>query len=283
LHLSKIQKSYEQASLLYDLFWQKQKDASLHFGYWDAHTKNLSQALALHKTKLIEFAEIKEVSKVLDMGCGVGGGAFFLAENYHAEVLGVNISTAQLKEARIYAEKKGLQEKVRFLEADYLHTDLPDNSYDLIWAVESFFHCIDKEAFIQEAFRLLKPQGKLVMADYFIKNQTKTAKDKKLMDTWFEGFHIPNMFNEKLIRDTAEYIGFKSAKFKDVSQQVLPSSKRLYQLGNLGSIAGKSIQWLPKSILKKLPFQLAHTKATVAQYQALKNGLWQYGFVCMEN
>ena len=281
MHLSKIQKSYEQASLLYDLFWQKQKAASLHFGYWDGQTKNLSQALALHKTKLIEFAEVEKVSKALDMGCGVGGGAFFLVENYQVEVVGVNISAAQINEAKENAKKKGLQERVRFLEADYLYTDLPDNTFDLVWAVESFFHCFDKEAFLKEVFRLLKPKGKLVMADYFIKNRAKAAKDKQLIDTWFEGFHIPYLLNEKELREIGEGIGFKSVRFKEVSQQVLPSSKRLYQLGRLGSIAGKSIQWLPKSILEKLPFQLTHTKATIAQYQALKNALWQYGFVCL--
>ena len=281
MHLESIQKSYEQASLLYDLFWAKRKSASLHFGYWKDDTKHLREALTLHKKKLTVFAKIPQNANILDMGCGVGGAAIFLAENFNAQVTGVNISAAQLKEAKENVQKAGLQKQVSFLQADYLKTSLSNGTYDVIWAVESFFHCEDKTAFLQEAHRLLKPKGKLVLADYFLTDLAKTEKDKALLSTWFNGFHIPNLLKVNNIEAESKAVGFSCWQYENISEAVSPSSKRLYQLGKLGTFSGQLIKWLPNYILDKLPFNLAHTRATVAQYKALKKGLWQYGFLWM--
>jgi cyclopropane fatty-acyl-phospholipid synthase-like methyltransferase len=282
MHLTEIRKSYEQADWLYRLFWHKQTAASLHFGYWEDSTKNLSEALNLHKQKLFSFANIGQNIKVLDMGCGVGGGAFFLAENYQAQVTGINISSSQLNEASLHAKKRGLQEKVTFIEADYLHSQLPEATFDIVWAVESFFHCADKTAFIKEAYRLLKPNGKLVLADYFLAKPAIDLTEIEILKTWFAGFHIPDLLSFKALEKIAKEAGFKTTNFENVSKQVMPSAKRLYQLGKLGTLVGSLIQWLPDALLAKLPFQIAHTKATVAQYKALQKELWHYGFVCLE-
>jgi len=281
MHLDSIQKSYEQAGLLYDLFWAKRKSASLHFGYWDDGTKNLQDALKLHKQQLADFAEMSRNAKVLDMGCGVGGAAIFLANNFNSQVTGVNISSSQLKEAENNVQKAGLQNQILFLEVDYLNTKLPSENFDVLWAVESFFHCEDKIAFLKEAYRLLKPDGKLILADYFLTGLSKSKQDMQVLATWFEGFHIPNLLNIENLEVETKKVGFCSYEYKDISRAVMPSSKRLCQLGRLGTLSGQLIKWLPNSILDKLPFNLAHTKATVAQYKALKKGLWQYGFCWM--
>lgn len=277
-----VQKSYEQASLLYDLFWAKRKMASLHFGYWEDNTQRLDEALSLHKKKLAGFAQIPMKAKVLDMGCGVGGGAIFLAKECQAEVIGVNISSTQLQEAKRNVVKVGLENQISFIQADYLNTELPTNSFDVIWAVESFFHCEDKEAFLKEAFRLLKPNGKLVLADYFLSKLPKTSKHQKLLSTWFKGFHIPNLLHIDELESQVNTAGFSGYQYRNVSQNVMPSSRRLYQLGRLGTLTGYLVSWLPDGILEKLPFNIAHTKATVAQYKALKQGLWEYGFLYMD-
>ncbi|MEM1136606.1 MAG: methyltransferase domain-containing protein [Bacteroidota bacterium] len=279
MHLKQVKLSYEKADLLYQLFWRKNKESSLHFGYWEKETSNLSDALLTHKKRLAEMMNIPKEANILDMGCGVGGAAFYLAKEFNAKVTGVNISSKQLYEAKEKANRLALENQVKFLETDYLSTGLHDNSFDVIWAVESFFHCEDKNTFIQEAYRLLKPNGILAIADYFTGKKTITKKEQKLLDDWFRGFHIPYLISSVEFKRLANEACFSQVIYKNVSKEVMPSSARLHLLGKLGLLTAFPLKILPKSIRQKLPFQEAHALATVRQYQALKKNLWEYGFM----
>ncbi|UZR94369.1 class I SAM-dependent methyltransferase [Chondrinema litorale] len=277
--LKEIDHSYKRANFLYSLFWDKNSSSSIHFGYWDKSIKNHSQALQLHKEKLSEMANISKQAKVLDMGCGVGGGAFFLAQKFNAQVTGLNICSTQLKEARQKAKRLNVDSQVNFLELDYLHSQLENDTFDVIWATESFFHCDDKTKFIQECYRLLKPRGVLLIADYFISRQPDNAKETSLMNNWFDGFHIPYLLSRDQFESEIAIAGFDEFHYKDVSENVVPSSNRLFLLGYIGVIAAFPLRIFPKNIRKQLPFQERHALSTKCQHKALKKGLWEYGFV----
>ena len=277
--IDQISNSYENADLLYRLFWNKNSESSLHFGYWKKETKNLKEALLLHKLKLSQFAEIPINAKILDMGCGVGGGAFFLATKFNAKVTGINISKKQLDEARKKAVKLNLTNQINFLQLDYLTSPFDNDSFDVIWAVESFFHCIDKSRFIKECYRLLKPGGILLIADYFASKLPETDYEKVLMKNWFKGFHIPNLLSEIEFENEVARVGFDEFHYKNVSEYVLPSSKKLHLLGAIGVITAMPLRILPERIRQRLPFQEMHARATVCQHKALQMKLWEYGFI----
>ncbi|MBT31057.1 MAG: hypothetical protein CMO01_15480 [Thalassobius sp.] len=277
--LKEIDHSYKRAHFLYSLFWDKNSSSSIHYGYWEKNTKNHSESLQLHKVKLSEMATIPKNAKVLDMGCGVGGAAFFLANKFDAAVTGLNICNTQLKEARQKAKRFQLEEQVNFLELDYLHSNLNDNTFDVIWATESFFHCDDKTRFIQECYRMLKPKGVLLIADYFISKPPANQKEADLMSNWFEGYHIPYLQSREEFEAEVAKAGFDEFHYQNVSKNVLPSSSRLYVLGTLGVIAAFPLRLIPSKIRKQLPFQERHALSTICQHKALKKGLWEYGFV----
>ena len=102
-------------------------------------------------------------SRVLDVGCGIGGSARILAQDYGLEVLGISISPAQVKRATELTPP-GLA--CRFQVMDALDLQLPDQSFDAVWSVEAGPHMPDKQRYADELLRVLRPKGRLAVADW---------------------------------------------------------------------------------------------------------------------
>jgi MPBQ/MSBQ methyltransferase len=103
-------------------------------------------------------------SRVLDVGCGIGGSARILAAHYGFDVLAISISPAQIARARELtpADPPGC----RFAVMDALCLDLPDHGFDAVWSVEAGPHMPDKQRYADEMLRVLKPGGLVVVADW---------------------------------------------------------------------------------------------------------------------
>ena len=102
-------------------------------------------------------------SKVLDVGCGIGGSARILAQDYGLDVLGISISPAQVARATALTPD-GLN--CRFAVMDALDLQLCDQSFDGVWSVEAGPHMPNKQKYADELLRVLKPGGTLAVADW---------------------------------------------------------------------------------------------------------------------
>ena len=102
-------------------------------------------------------------STVLDVGCGIGGSARILASDYGFQVLGISISPAQIARATALTPA-GL--RCRFAVMDALALEVADASIDAVWSVEACPHMPDKQRYADELLRVLKPGGRLAVADW---------------------------------------------------------------------------------------------------------------------
>ena len=104
-------------------------------------------------------------SRLLDVGCGIGGSARILARDYGFEVLGISISPAQIARATALTPPE-LAPRCRFAVMDALALDLPDHGFDAVWSVEAGPHMPDKQRYADELLRVLRPGGVLAVADW---------------------------------------------------------------------------------------------------------------------
>jgi len=111
---------------------------------------------------------IPEPGSLVDLGCGVGGTLFHLAESFpESRLHGVTISRRQVELAdRLRGSRKG-GERCRFLHGDF-HSLALDLEADVVVAVESFVHSTSPEAFLHSAEAHLRPGGLLFVVDDFL-------------------------------------------------------------------------------------------------------------------
>ncbi len=100
--------------------------------------------------------------KIVDLGTGTGSAALAFAAR-GAEVTGVDISAAQLKEARAAAAEQKID--ASFVEAPAEDTGLEEHVFDVVVAGQCW-HWFDRERAAAEARRLLKPDGTIVIAHF---------------------------------------------------------------------------------------------------------------------
>jgi phosphoethanolamine N-methyltransferase len=103
--------------------------------------------------------------RVLDVGCGIGGSAFYMAQQYGVQVDGLDLSTNMLALARERCQSLGLTEKVHFLHANILEFT-PSYPYDAVYSRDAFLHIHDKAGLFAVIKDALAPGGKLLFTDY---------------------------------------------------------------------------------------------------------------------
>lgn len=266
-----IAKHFELCEEHYKNWWKLNKSKSMHYGYWDENTKNLSEALYNINKVMKDRAGITSNMNVLDAGCGVGGSSIWLGSHIGCSVIGISLSAKQVNSASKFAESVGLSEKVTFAQQDYCNTDFPNESFDIVWAIESVCYAKEKLDFLSEAYRLLKPGGKLIVADFFEKKGL-TGIDKRQMAKMAYGWAINQFATIEDFALNASEAGFKNFEVDNISKQISPSAKRLFHYSYPGLLLTKIYDFLfNASELSKY-----HSRTINIQYPALKKGLWQY-------
>ncbi|XP_027126928.2 phosphoethanolamine N-methyltransferase 2 [Coffea arabica] len=108
--------------------------------------------------------DLRPGQKVLDVGCGIGGGDFYMAEKYDAHVVGIDLSINMVSLALERAI--GLRCSVEFEVADCTKKTYPDGSFDVIYSRDTILHIQDKPALFKSFYKWLKPGGTVLISDY---------------------------------------------------------------------------------------------------------------------
>jgi cyclopropane fatty-acyl-phospholipid synthase-like methyltransferase len=270
-----ISRYYDLSEVHYRRIWNLDKSRSLHYGYWDESVKNFDEALLNINKVLADHAEIKGGEKVLDAGCGVGGSSIWLAKEKNCEVIGISLNERQVKKANAVAGQYGLTEKVLFEQKDYINTMYPSRFFDVVWAIESVCYANDKGIFLKEANRILKPGGRLIIADFFETNNLR-PQDAALVTKWANGWAINRFATTEDFDLKLKANGFENIKWFDATEAIIPSAKKLYRSYFLGSLGAKLYR-----IFKPNSSDLGRRNVQNAylQYRTLKKGLWKYQIV----
>lgn len=263
---------YDHCQVDYSIVWHLKTHLSLHYGYWEPDTKRLRDALIKMNDVIAETVQIKESDKVLDAGCGVGGAAMYLAEKFNCHAHGITLSQNQVDFALNKAKERNLLDKVSFTAADFTKMPFPDESFDVVWATESVCHAHEKADFLKEAHRVLKKGGRLIVADFFRTMETPNQEEKALLDNWGKSWAVPHFEYINAFDDKAKMAGFSSTKTKNITQNIMPSAKRLYYCFVPGIICDGFL----RAFGRRNKLHKANVWSTYYQYQSLKRNFWNY-------
>ncbi len=115
--------------------------------------------------EIVKLLNLKPGMKVLDVGSGIGGSAFHMAEEYGAQVHGLDLSHNMLSFAQERLKELRLEALVCFEYGDILETRM-EAQFDVIYSRDAFIHIAEKARLFQTLLRALKPNGLLFITDY---------------------------------------------------------------------------------------------------------------------
>ncbi|MGH7425977.1 MAG: SAM-dependent methyltransferase [Candidatus Methylomirabilales bacterium] len=266
---------YEETWLDYRMIWLNRVNRAIHLGYWDEKTKSHSDSLVNMNRVLAGNIRPAPGQRILDAGCGVGGTAMWLAENYDIRVVGITVTPDQVVRARRYAEERGLSHRVSFGLQDYCRTAFPDASFEVVYGLESICYAVNKRDFLADAYRLLKPGGRLVVQDGFRVERPYSDEEQRLQESWLSGWVVPNLATREEFARWASEVGFADVEDRDCTDAVRPSCRRLYRVTMACYPAAVALHRMGA----RSDIQQGNVRAARDQYRALLRGLWGYGIV----
>ena len=154
-------------------------------------------------------------ARLLDLGCGVGGTATWLARALGVEVTGVTISQAQVQLAQQRAAALGLAERVRFAQGSFSSMPVLPASHGA-YAIESFVHADDAAGFFTMAAQQLLPGARLVLCDDFL-NPPHSAAAQACVARFRRGWHLNTLLSEEDTCALAARAGFTLVEVQDLS------------------------------------------------------------------
>lgn len=114
---------------------------------------------------LAHMLEIRRHSRGLDVGCGLGGPARYLAATYGCQVTGLDLSEAFVQVASLLTRRTGFEAAVSHLAGDATALPFEPKSFDFAWTQHVAMNIANRRAFYAGIFRVLRPGGRLALYD----------------------------------------------------------------------------------------------------------------------
>ncbi len=233
---------------------------NMHWGYWEDPSKAYTSEDQKFKeagnnlSRLIyNIVDIKEGSKVADVGCGFGGTIDLMNHQFkNIELVGINIDPRQIEAARNRVTAVN-ENKIEFITGDACDLPFDDESIDALTAVECIFHFPDREKFFSEVARVLKPGGKFAFSDFVPVKET--AKYKTVIQELFKkivGQHYGTSSNGLTVNQYNEVgarWGLKNISTLNINKNVMPTYAAIYYIIDHSELNFKFLRKIPTRLL----------------------------------
>lgn len=201
----------------------RKDDGSVDLEYLDRwqHLHYLGkEAVALMASRL----DLNENSNVLDIGCGVGGAARYLAQNFSCNITGIDVQAALLKISQDINQTLELDKKITLVNGDALHEKFDGQRFDVWFCILVLVHLKHRKELLSHVKSLLKPQGKFYLEDFIVKSELSRNQRKLL-----EQIACPMMTTKAEFVEELRHCGYQNIQTEDVTSIWEPWVQQRFQ------------------------------------------------------
>jgi tocopherol O-methyltransferase len=253
------------------------ESGALRKGCWDG-VDSFAEALEQTNANIAVLSDIRSSDdRVLDAGCGLGSTCTYLAENFRCQTVGVTWNEEECKGARSRAERRGVAELTRFEIMDFTETPFESESFDVVLAIESLTWLDDKTRFLTEAFRLLRPGGRLLVVDQYLVNDNPSPFERRIIQRWTKGYGGFKLTTTDRFVSAMEHVGLEDVTMFDWTKNVTPTTSIIFRHSLLWSVndflLGVVFRW------GRFRRRFAFWSSAQAEFLAFRLGLATYQVV----
>jgi tocopherol O-methyltransferase len=261
------------------------KGEHMHHGYYipEDRTDHIQAQIDLID-EVLKWADVSDVAgkrptKMVDVGCGIGGSSRHIAKKYQCVARGITLSPYQAARANELAQEQTVDDLCHFQVADALNQPFGDDEFDLVWSLESGEHMPDKKKFVSELFRVAKPGGRIIIVTWCHRNLAKdnaltiplTRSEERLLKKINRAYYLPQWCSPDDYVALLREQGATDIKQDDWSYIIAPFWKAVIK----SSLSLKSI-W---GLLKSGPSTLRGAWAMTLMLQGHRKGLIKFALL----
>jgi ubiquinone/menaquinone biosynthesis C-methylase UbiE len=210
----------------------------MNMGYWDSSTTSLDDACRAMARMVGERGEFSPQDQILDAGFGFADQDMFWIDTFAPRRIdGVNISPTQVRTGRKRVAERGLDSRIQLSMASATALPFEDRSFSKVVSLESAFHFVTREDFFREAWRVLRPGGRLIVTDIIslpgrpaskhALKQNSYARDvyaEKLSQTGFANVAVESIREQTCL----PFIGYLARRLHepDIVRRINPWTRR---------------------------------------------------------
>ncbi len=215
----------------------------LNFGWWENAPDYITAAHDLVH-KMAGLLGVTGDSAVLDVACGMGSQDVYLHSQYGCSIDAVDILWKHVQIARRRIEAAGIGQKVRAHHGTATKLPFPDQSFTHVMCIEGSQHFNTREDFLKEAFRLMKPEGVMVLADFCITHPARNLREKTVVKAAQKLWACPdaNVYGIEAYLRKLSQLGFVNATITEVGRYTIPGyfkeKKKIVNIREMSEIRG---------------------------------------------
>jgi cyclopropane fatty-acyl-phospholipid synthase-like methyltransferase len=199
-----------------DPFYREIWGQHVHHGLWLKGDESSAEAV-LNLVKLVaQKAKLGRGERVIDIGCGYGASARYLAETYGAKVAAITMSAVQ----HSFAQNTAPGPELTYILGNWYTLEFPAESFDLAISIESGEHMPDKVEFARRAFRVLMPGGRFIICAWVSADRVSSWQADLLMKPICSEGRIPNLATAQEYIGAVTEAGFRVTDSEDLTNRV---------------------------------------------------------------
>ena len=212
---------YDAEDEIYRAVWDE--DGSVHWGFFDETTgTDFLKGCANLDRIMVEKGRIDASSRALDLGCGNGTTAIWLARQTGCHATGIDLSGVRIDNAKASRERQepGLRDRLAFEKASATELPFAEGQFDRVWSQAVIYHVPDKRTVLKEVYRVLAKGGIFVFDDLVKPKQQVSPESQRFV---YDRLLYDTEFSFESYQDALKAQGFELLEAVDISSHLRQS------------------------------------------------------------
>jgi SAM-dependent methyltransferase len=215
-----MQRMFAAVSDLYAQYWGE----FFHPAIFDDPAQDRPMALEWTHRRYVADLRVPQARTVLDLACGRGGFAHFMAEHTAGQVLGIDISESQLSHAR-RLERPNL----RFAQHDIMKVDTLGRTFDAVSFLDAACYLPDKELAVRKIRQVMNPGARLLILEWCRKEGLSRPQRELVLDPFMKYWAVPYLEPRSRYEQFFRSSKYRILQIEDLNDRVAPNWELGYQ------------------------------------------------------